>query len=653
MKNKINIFVLCTLCVLLGSFFNFKALAQVHNNELLQNLSANEKIINPASLLAQFYLGKSRVSVIVSLEQSTAAQRFSEEAKSSAPDTFTQTPGNTFYNLEDENIKIALKETVAQTIDAFVADLDPQHIEVTRKFEYVFGFTALVTPEGIQTLVDSGLVVDIAENMVLEPNLAQGIPLMGASAPRSTYDGSRVSVAICDTGIDTYHPKLGGSTTIFNTKVIGGWDTGMNDSDPRPSGVSPSAHGTNCAGIAAGDLGTTGDYIGGVAPGAKLYSIKISNDTNNSASIGGMVAGWEWALTHKNDDTANPILVISTSFGGGKFSSTCDFYSTAMTQAAANAVAGGITIFASSGNDGYCDSMGWPACISHVISVGAVYDANFGTYQPCVSADSCANKIPTFGCSTGYYVSDPTAPDKVTAYSNSASFLTLFAPSNSAYSTDITGTGGYSAGDYYSSFGGTSAACPYAAGGAVVLQSAAKYLTGCYLTPADVKSKLTSTGHNITDDKVTITKPRIDLAAAVASIEPGPLWPMAYKEMVPYDNDLAILRQYRDEILKKNEQGKFYNSLLYHYSEKALQVLLNNPQLMDRARDLINANIDTVKDVLDGEQGVIYNTQSVSVFLKDYAAKSPHTLENVLLTVDSDLMKSYKKKIPFFGFTLE
>ena len=47
-----------------------------------------------------------------------------------------------------------------------------------------------------------------------------------------------------------------------------------------------------------------------------------------------------------------------------------------MTTAAANAVAAGITIFASSGNDGYCDSMGWPACISYVNSVGAVYDAN-------------------------------------------------------------------------------------------------------------------------------------------------------------------------------------------------------------------------------------------------------------------------------------
>ena len=29
-----------------------------------------------------------------------------------------------------------------------------------------------------------------------------------------------------------------------------------------------------------------------------------------------------------------------------------------------------ITVLASSGNDGFCDSMGWPACITSVISVG-------------------------------------------------------------------------------------------------------------------------------------------------------------------------------------------------------------------------------------------------------------------------------------------
>ena len=89
-----------------------------------------------------------------------------------------------------------------------------------------------------------------------------------------------------------------------------------------------------------------------------------------------------------------------------------------------------------------------------VNSVGAVYDANIGTYYPCVNANSCATKISTTGCATGFYVAESTLADKVTAYSNSASFLTLFAPSNQAYTADIVGSGGYSTGDFYPSFGG-------------------------------------------------------------------------------------------------------------------------------------------------------------------------------------------------------
>ena len=89
-----------------------------------------------------------------------------------------------------------------------------------------------------------------------------------------------------------------------------------------------------------------------------------------------------------------------------------------------------------------------------------------GDYSFCVSDVSCAMKFPTTQCDTGWFATDHTAADKVTCYSNSASFLDIFAPSNDASTLSI---GGYS-----NSFGGTSAACPYAAGAAAALQSAAK-----------------------------------------------------------------------------------------------------------------------------------------------------------------------------------
>lgn len=389
-------------------------------------------------------------------------------------------------------------------------------VQARFRYENLASFSAEVTAAGLARLEAMEEVDSIEPVYILEPHLAQGIPLIGANTYRGTHDGAGMSIAICDTGIDYTHTYLGGGG-FPNSKVIGGYDFGNSDADPMP--VS-SAHGTSCAGIAAGDSGTVGDYIGGVAPAARLYALKIEPDAGGGASSSAMVAAWDWCVTHQNDDPSNPIMVISTSFGGGQYYDLCDSSSPSMTDAAENAVAAGITLFVSSGNDGFCDSMGWPACISSVISVGAVYDAAFGTYNPCVDAASCAPKT-AGGCTSGYYATDVTAADKVTSYANIASFLSMHAPANRCYTLDIVGATGYSTGDYTTGFGGTSAACPYAAGAAACLQAAAMAQIGRYLTPEEVKLILTGTGDDITDSKVAITKPRVQVANAIGVFPEG------------------------------------------------------------------------------------------------------------------------------------
>ncbi|MBI2431663.1 MAG: S8 family serine peptidase [Candidatus Hydrogenedentes bacterium] len=407
-----------------------------------------------------------------------------------------------------------LQAEVQSLEESVLVNIPASELTVKYQYENFAGFWCQISPVALQLLVDDPSVLSIQPVRPLEPHLAQGIPLMNASATRGTYNGQGLAIAVCDTGIDYTHPRLG-SGSFPNAKILGGYDFGDGDADPMPNG---QPHGTACAGIAAGNTGTTGDYIGGVAYGAKLYALKISYGTAGSAYDSAMIAAWDWCVSHRNDDPNNPILVISTSFGGGRFFSACDGESAGMTLAANNAVAAGITVLASSGNDGYCDSMGWPACISNVLSVGAVYDANFGTYQPCVNAASCGPKLSTTGCATGWYAVDNTAADLVTAYSNSASFLGVFGPSNRAYTLDIAGAPGYGSGDYTSSFGGTSAACPYVAGAVAALQSAAKTLTGSYLTVPQVRNLLTATGDLVTDSKVAITKPRVNLGAAIATL---------------------------------------------------------------------------------------------------------------------------------------
>jgi subtilisin family serine protease len=454
------------------------------------NPAPGEKLIDAESIMQTFAAGEKKVKVIVNL-------------------------------LEPEQLRAGTNWRSKKSLRALQQEIAKRQEQVLRKKEFKLrhrfknqaGFSAEVTRAELERLLNHPMVASIEPVRILKAHLNQGIPLMNALGYRSSYNGAGIAIAICDTGIDYTHPKLGGGG-FPNNKVIGGYDFGNDDANPMPVG---EPHGTSCAGIAAGDLGAVGDYIGGVAHNAKLYALKISPDNSGSASTDAMVAAWDWCITHQNDDPNNPIMIISTSFGGGRFFSTCDSDTPAMTTAADNAVAAGITVLASSGNDGWCDSMGWPACISNVISVGAVYDAAFGTYYPCVDAGSCATKY-AGGCSTGWYAIDDTAADMVASYSNTATFLDILAPSNQAYTTDIAGSGGYSTGDYTSSFGGTSAACPYVAGTVASLQSAAKELLGRYLTPAEVREKLTAMGDYITDGKIAITKPRVNLGQVIDNL---------------------------------------------------------------------------------------------------------------------------------------
>jgi len=468
----------------------------------------SEKLVHSEDILSELQQGSETVKVIVNLAEPWELRRATE--------------WNSRASLRRLQAEIRARQQ--KVLDK----LGPQRLKLRRRFANQAAFSAEVNLDGLNALLNDPCVCSIEPVYKLQLHLAQGIPLMNAETPRLTYNGQGVAIAICDDGVDYTHPMLGGGG-FPNSKVIGGYDFGDDDTDPHPDG---DAHGTCCAGIAAGDLASVGDYIGGVAPSARVYALKVEDNADNIYSDY-VIDAWNWCVTHKNDDPNNPILVISNSFGGGRYFAACDGDLPSVATAIDNVVAAGITLLASAGNEGYCDSTAWPACISNAISVGAVYDAAFGTSYPCVKEDSCADKRYTpSGCSpfSNYYAVDETQPDMVTSYSNTAPFLDVFAPSDDAYTTDAVGLAGYASGDYYAHFGGTSAACPYAAGAVACLQSAAMALTSSYLTPAEVRDKLTSTGDPITDGKVDITKPRVNLERAINAFTGLP--PVAYDAAV-------------------------------------------------------------------------------------------------------------------------
>jgi len=209
--------------------------------------------------------------------------------------------------------------------------------------------------------------------------------------------------------------------------------------------------------------------------------------------------------------------------------------------------------------------------------------------------ESCVG-TPGPPCDEKWYVDDPANADQVTTYSNTASFLSLFAPSEWAYTTQL--GGGYW--DTPNGFGGTSAACPYAAGAAAVLQSMAKARTGAYLTPDQVESYLTDYGDLITDTKVDITKPRINLenstnAVTLAAVE---VINQAVADgsgssgcfiataafgfpMQPY---VKILREFRNRILLNNSIGKALVNFYYKCSPPMADCISRHDNLRTMVR---------------------------------------------------------------------
>jgi len=243
--------------------------------------------------------------------------------------------------------------------------------------------------------------------------------------------GANVKIAVVDEGVDLTHPDL-------QTNLLPGYDPSGNNSGGGPV-WSADNHGTACAGI-IGAIQNNKIGISGVAPNCKMIPVHITNNDNFYGTVevsqDCAAKGIDWAWKNGAD-------VISNSWGR-----TSPY--TPITNAINDAVTKGrggqgcIVVFAA-GNVG--TSVTYPASLPNVISVGAI-DKN----------------------------------GVVWTYSCRGSNLDVVAPSGGlqaagdVVTTDRQGSAGYNtasgtSGDYFSGFGGTSAACPQVAGVAGLILS--------------------------------------------------------------------------------------------------------------------------------------------------------------------------------------
>ena len=233
--------------------------------------------------------------------------------------------------------------------------------------------------------------------------------------------GTNIKVAIIDEGVDLVHPDLVGN-------MLPGFDgTGLGSAG-APSGND--AHGTACAGIVAA-VGNNNLGIAGVAYGAKIIPIRIAYSSGTSwvttnAQIG---TSLDWAWNQGGAD------VLSNSWGGGSSSALINDPITRATTQGRGGL-GAPVLFAAGNNNG---AVSYPATLQNVISV--------------VAMSMCNQRKSTTSCDGESFWG-----------SNFGTNADIAAPGVKIYTSDISGTAGYSTGDYTATFNGTSSACPNAAG---------------------------------------------------------------------------------------------------------------------------------------------------------------------------------------------
>lgn len=175
------------------------------------------------------------------------------------------------------------------------------------------------------------------------PGIPYGVKQIQAPKAWSTSTGYRVKIGVIDTGADYYHPDLRQSLA-----------KGINLLNRHLLPLDDNGHGTHIAGTIAAANSPEGMI--GVAPRSIIYPVKAF-DNNGSAYVSDIIQGIDWCVR-------NRMHVINMSFG-------MKTRSKALLDIVGKAYLAGISIVASSGNDGKRRSIDYPARYPQTISVGA------------------------------------------------------------------------------------------------------------------------------------------------------------------------------------------------------------------------------------------------------------------------------------------
>jgi len=157
-------------------------------------------------------------------------------------------------------------------------------------------------------------------------------------------NGSRVNVAVIDTGCDLNHDDI-------KDNLI----PGQNIINPNKDPIDGNGHGTHVAGTIAAINNSLG--VVGVSPETKIMPVKALND-DGSGSNDHVAEAIIWACDNGAD-------ILTMSLGS-------DYPSIRIERALIYAQSKGVVIFCAAGNSGIKHDVNYPARYSYTISIGAI-----------------------------------------------------------------------------------------------------------------------------------------------------------------------------------------------------------------------------------------------------------------------------------------
>lgn len=383
----------------------------------------------------------------------------------------------------------AAREAIASIADRILGSLLPAEFELRRRYRSINAIAGSVRARGLVRLLEHPEVLRVDLDEGGAGGLAEAVPLVGLDLLHGVgLAGRGATVAVIDSGVDTDHPDL--AEAVVAQRCFCETAGGCCPPDGRVSGrhaQDDNGHGTNVSGIVAsnGTIAPTGG-----APDVRIVAVKVLASDNTFCCTSDLLAALDWIIEHRPD-----VDVVNTSLGTFQlFEGDCDGVN-ALTIAAASAVdtlrARGVLTFASAMNGGSSTAMALPACLSNVISVGAVYDSALGPVSfPGVCTDAA------------------TAADQLACWSNRSETTDVVAPG--AFTTS-SGIGGST-----STFFGTSMASPLAAACAATLRGAVPDAT-----PDEIEQALEGAPSLVSDPASGRSYPRVDCAESLVALGCG------------------------------------------------------------------------------------------------------------------------------------